>query len=32
MDVLRLWKTTHDWSQRATLFGGAKGYRREGSA
>jgi catechol-2,3-dioxygenase len=32
MDVLRLWETTHDWSQRATLFGGAKGYRREGSA
>jgi len=29
MDVLRLWEKTHDWSQRATLFGGAAGYRRE---
>lgn len=27
-DVLALWSKTHDWSQRATLFGGASGYSR----
>lgn len=32
MDVLRLWEKTHDWSQRAILFGGAKGYQRNGAA
>ena len=29
MDVLNLWDRTHDWSQRAELFGGASGYRRK---
>jgi catechol 2,3-dioxygenase-like lactoylglutathione lyase family enzyme len=28
MDVLNLWDKTHDWSQRASLFGGATGYQR----
>ena len=28
--VLALWEQTHDWSQRATLFGGQTGYRRQG--
>ena len=28
MDVLNLWDQTHDWSQRAKLFGGETGYKR----
>jgi len=28
MSVLELWEKTHDWSQRATLFGGETGYQR----
>jgi len=28
--VLALWEKTHDWSQRATLFGGSTGYQRKG--
>ncbi|MDB5730023.1 MAG: hypothetical protein JWQ00_3228, partial [Noviherbaspirillum sp.] len=28
MDVLNLWDQTHDWSQRAKLFGGETGYQR----
>jgi len=28
MDVLNLWDRTHDWSQRAKLFGGETGYKR----
>jgi len=28
MSVLDLWDKTHDWSQRATLFGGDTGYQR----
>ncbi|WP_395345791.1 VOC family protein [Variovorax sp. UC122_21] len=27
--VLALWETTHDWSQRHTLFGGGTGYARQ---
>ena len=26
--VLALWNETHDWSRRATLFGGETGYAR----
>ncbi|MDB5852412.1 MAG: Glyoxalase/bleomycin resistance protein/dioxygenase [Herminiimonas sp.] len=29
MDVLNLWDQTHDWSQRAKLFGGTTGYQRK---
>ena len=29
MEVLNLWDRTHDWSQRAVLFGGASGYGRK---
>lgn len=28
MDVLKVWEKTHDWSQRAILFGAQSGYQR----
>ena len=31
-DVLALWNQTHDWSQRAKLYGSQTGYAREGKA
>jgi len=27
--VLALWNETHDWSQRAKLYGGSTGYARK---
>jgi len=27
-EVLALWSETHDWSQRAKLFGSSSGYQR----
>ncbi|MFM0045654.1 VOC family protein [Paraburkholderia sediminicola] len=32
MDVLELWEKTHDWSQRAALFGSPSGYQRDEAA
>lgn len=32
MSVLDLWDKTHDWSQRATLFGSATGYKHASPA